>query len=424
MSADLLSQLSGCHSASAGKVAVLNIDTIKARLGPRWDKVAGFVRAYLEKFIKASIKPGDMYFEVANLGYIVICRDLSVQETQLRCTTLAREICANLFGEENMEVEVRSIVGPIDRGMLQGSTEPLTAIENDLEWRGIETTTSLADCQPKVSAPASGANLQLNFSQMPHTCFQCPIDQISFVYRPIWDCTRDVILSYLCQPAFPGDFGQVAARRGGFCRVGGDDAHRAQFDGALLSHCARHMSALHKRGFRLVLGVPLHSTTLLHVPAWKEFSKTYRVIARDILRDIVFVITDLSDVPESRLVQELPKLSGARHILCEIECSSDAIVRAPGAGIHAIGFSLPTKSTNEKEVISRIKSLTVRAHENGCESFAFGVTSTSYALNAMAAGVRYLEGTAVHEIVNDPRAAFVHKVEDLFRGRIPNSRAG
>jgi len=49
------------------------------------------------------------------------------------------------------------------------------------------------------------------------------------------------------------------------------------------------------------------------------------------------------------------------------------------------------------------------------DSFLLGVPATSIALAAVEAGVRYLEGPAIRPAVSDPRHAFAHDVEQLYR---------
>jgi hypothetical protein len=49
------------------------------------------------------------------------------------------------------------------------------------------------------------------------------------------------------------------------------------------------------------------------------------------------------------------------------------------------------------------------------ESFILGTRTTSTVVNAVAAGVRYLEGKPVWPVVAEPRHAFVHEMSDIYR---------
>jgi hypothetical protein len=416
MTAELRPLLTDRPSVSAGKMAVLGLDGIKARLGSRWDRLSGLVRAFFEAAIKRSMAPGDTCFPVDGLAYVIVYRDLSLAETQAKCAALAQEVCAHLFGEEGLEVGVRSVVGQIDRQLLLKYKNLEAGIEAALEKYGTETIVSLPDSKPSPEASNAKLTLEVGFSQYPRTRLRCSAEQLSFAYRPIWDCTTNVILTYLCQPIPPGSLGRALVGSGGFCTVCSGDDDRVLFDQTILSHCAQYLRELRRSGARLLLALPLHFSTLGRSRAWTQFNNTYLSLEREVLRDIVFVVTELEGVPNIRIVQELPKLAGVRYLFCVIERDGVTAVRGAG-GIHALGCELPKKPPNEMEMLGQVKSLVFDARQNGYESFALGVTSTSRALNAMAAGVRYLEGPAIHAMVSDPRHAFVHELEDLYRKR-------
>lgn len=421
MTAELHSLLTNRASVSAGKIAVLDMEGIKNRLGPKWDRLSGLVQAFFEAAIKRSMKPGDVFFEVSGLAYVIVYRDLSLAEAQLKCAALAQEVCAHLFGEEGLDMAVRSVVGQVDRQMLLNYKSLESAIDDSLERYGGEKIVSLADLHKGAEIPTTQSGIEISFSRQRHTPLRCSIEQLSFAYRPIWDCTTNVILTYLCQPIPPGSLGRALGTSAGFCMVSSGDEHRALFDQAVLLHCAQYLETLRRSGARLLLAVPLHFTTLARSRAWAQFNDAYRSIPQEILRDMVFVVTELEGVPNIRLVQELPKLIGARYLFCVIERDGATAVRGAGVGIHALGFDLPKTPPDETEMLGHIKSLAADARQNGYESFALGVGSTSRALNAMAAGVRYLEGSAIHPMVSDPRYAFVHELEDLYFQRTASS---
>lgn len=237
---------------------------------------------------------------------------------------------------------------------------------------------------------------------------------LSYSFRPIWDCKMNVILIYLCQPAACGGLGETAAAGYKFCSVKDDEEGNALLDRRVLLHCASHMQELHRNGQRLLLGIPLHFSTLGHSRNWNHFNDAFRGISKQVLRDMVFIVHDFGDVPNIRLVQELPKLAGARHVLCAIERSKLSEIRSAGPIIHALGFELAENEPDEIKLTGQIKSMASSVIRTGYESFLLAVANTSCALNAMAAGVRYLEGPAIHPMVTSPHCAKTHKLEHLY----------
>ena len=124
--------------------------------------------------------------------------------------------------------------------------------------------------------------------------------------------------------------------------------------------------------------------------------------------------SSLDGVPNERLVQELAKVASARHLFCVMEPDSTVAARFASTSAHAVGMELPRSRGRAKRVLESVKTLAAATRKNGHESFVLGVTSTSHAVNAMGAGVRYLEGPAIHPMVADPRCAFMHELEDLY----------
>ena len=207
MTAEIRSIIADGRLVSAAKVAVLNLEALKTFLGPKWPKLENLVCAFFEASIKQSLKPGDAFLKAGELGYILVYRDLSVEEAQRKCAALSRDVCRRLFGEEGVEVAVRNVVGRIDRGLLKTSRNMTTVIDQSLEQHGKETLI-FADREPpqqyhhqtqqyqqqyqQYQQPQQQydavPSLKLQFSQHQDRSFACSETQLSFAYRPIWDC--------------------------------------------------------------------------------------------------------------------------------------------------------------------------------------------------------------------------------------------
>jgi hypothetical protein len=267
---------------------------------------------------------------------------------------------------------------------------------------------------PIAPATRTQRPLRMYFARQPKPRFECFEEQLSFEYRPIWDCSRQGVITYLCQPIPPYGLATALAGTAGFCTAEGQDEDRAYLDGVLLLQCAQRIEQSRKSDSRVRLGTPLHFTTLAQSCAWEHFKDIQQTICPDILRDIVFVVFDLHSVPNIRLKQQLAKLNRGGHIFCVTEPGDAVAAQFANAGADAVGIELPQYPPNEKQILGHIQSLGREARQIGCDSFILGVGSTSRALNAMAAGVRYLEGTAVHPSVTDPGHVFIDALEDLY----------
>jgi len=99
--------------ASAGKVGVLGLEGIRFRLGDRWEGLSEKVHAYISALLEREMKPGDCFHKVDELSYLILFRDLSVTEAQLKCVAIAEAASRRLFGADFEAVSVRVVVAAI-----------------------------------------------------------------------------------------------------------------------------------------------------------------------------------------------------------------------------------------------------------------------------------------------------------------------
>ncbi len=92
--------------------------------------------------------------------------------------------------------------------------------------------------------------------------------------------------------------------------------------------------------------------------------------------------------------------------------------RAPAAVLRARGLTgigtVLTQQHTETQAMHLIDDIAHEAQAAVMDSFVLGVPSTSVALSAVNAGIRYIEGKAVKAAVADPRHGFVQGVEELY----------
>ncbi len=355
-----------------------------------------------------------MFFNTGELTFVVVYRNVLVAEAQLRCAELARHVCARLFGEEGSEISIRNLVGQVDESVLSNQ-DPALAIGKALERSGTEDIIFVDHNDPDLGK-TKNSRVELGFGQQTRLTLQASLDELSFVYRPIWDCAFDMIITYLCQ-VVPRGRG-ASQFNGGFCTALKDDLERASLDRVVLSHCLKRLDKSRQDGSRVLLTVPLHFSTLAHPSAWADFNQAYRGVTPDALRYLAFLIFGLRGVSNNALVRELPKLTGARHLFCALECNDPVGERFENTAVHSVGIEMPQGVPDEARLTGFIMSKVRELRAREVEPFVFGVWSTSHMISAMGVGVRYLEGPAVHPMMADPRFAVVHGLEDIYGNRL------
>jgi len=403
-------------AGSASKLHLLDLAQLKQRLGARWCRLSVHVERFFESAIQRSLGPGDSYTRMDELSYVVLFRDLSEAEAQMKCETVLRDVCQRLFGEHGMQVKMRSLVAHLTTADLPDDLVPGKALDALLEKRGKETVfpSGRREWKPEQNR----VSLRLKSGAGTPAYETVAATEIDYLYRPVWDTHKHVVVLYLCQPVPKGrawDNENLAS----FCTAETEE-DQATLDLMVLRECEARASNLHQRGARIMVAMPLAFTTLVRGRFWTQFGQTYRDIPPKVARDLAVLVFGIDPgVPGVRLAQELPKLKATAHKVFCLE-DKDAInpgVRFNATGARALGLSL-TPEDDEVEAAERLEKLAKQARGSGAETFVLGVRTTSLALRAMAAGVRYMEGLAIRQPCRDPQHAFAQSVEYLYSQKL------
>jgi len=397
---------------SGSKIQMLGLDAIKLRLGPRWDRMSDLVHRYFKAAIKCEMSPGDTFCDFGELSYFLLFRDLSVAEAQLKCAAVIQSVCRRLFGEQGEDIAVRNLVAAVDAISLD-TPHARARLDRALERDGREVIFSNKN---GGAVPKAEQCIRVRAGSSPAAVHTVSSSKPAFVYRPLWDTARNVVLTYICH-FLPDTISGGAVSGCPFMAAEGE-ADQLTLDILAFRECLQRASQLRSAGLRVLLAAPLHFNTLCRQSLWAQYSAVPAPGSVEQFRDIAFVVHGFDvGIPNIRLVHELPKLSRfSKHVFCISEDDEGFHTRFRNTGIHALGIAL-SPGKPERQVIARMNALVRDARENAMESFALGISKRSVAINAIGAGVRYLEGPTVRASVADPKHAFVHVVEDLYRDR-------
>jgi hypothetical protein len=393
---------------SASKIHLLGLEAIQARLGEKWGRMSDLVHRYFEAAIRREMRPGDTFCSSGELSYLVLFRDLTVSEARLKCGIVVEEVCRKLFGDQEEEISIRSLIAPMDMVDLD-DMDNRTKLDATLERVGQETIfSSLRGVEQNT-----GETLHVEMVNAPTFLQAASVSKPSFVYRPLWDSARSVVLTYICQLLPESARGDAM-----FSAPYSTDSVEKQIilDEICLQECLRRATDLRQLGLRVLIAIPIHFSTLCRAKNWTRYRSVCESVSLETFRDIAFLLYGFdSGVPHIRLVQELPKLTRfSPHLYCIVDNAEAAGHRFRNTGAHAIGIALQS-GTPEKPWIEKLNLLARDTHGGGPELFVLGAAARSAAINAIGAGARYLEGPAVRSPLVDPRNAFAQEIQDLFR---------
>lgn len=394
---------------SAGKIHMLGLEAIKERLGPKWNRMSALVHRYFESAIRREMAPGDAFAHTSELSYIVLFRGTTLAETQLKCAVIAQEACKRLFGEDDADVSVRSLTLPVNDVDLN-LPETQDALNTLLEKEGREVRYYVRERRIESRAPQEIRVRMDRASEQYHFLSE---DRPHFLYRPIWDSVRGVVLTYLCQ-ALPNTVTNTTTFNE--CCIAETDGDQALLDELTLLDCLYRARNLRNSGLRIQFAVPLHFNTLARGRFWRKYSAIQGNASPELLRDLAIFVHGIGpDVPNLRLVGELPKLNAiSKHIFCLVDDPVSITRQFRNTGVYALGMSY-RKTSSEREWIAQLSSACCAARKEGFETFALGMATRSAAVNAIGAGARFVEGAGVRGPIADPKFGYSHGVNDLYR---------
>jgi hypothetical protein len=263
---------------------------------------------------------------------------------------------------------------------------------------------------------SSHAMLRLRFSDDGSFVRRVSMGEVEYLYRPIWDAAKQIVVTYICQPTLRSRSQERVPN--GFC-IADNENDQATLDLLVLQECAAHTKRLRSDGLRILAAVPISFATVANSRLWFAYAEVRRKIPVEIARDLASVVVGIGrGVPNIRLGQELPKLSSlTRHVYCVVDDGGNAGLRFARTGARAVGIVISPED-HEIQSIERIKKLGQETQGDGLDAFALGIQSTSLALAAVNAGVRYLEGPAIRPASADPRHAFAQSLEYLYLSKL------
>jgi len=90
------------HSAVAGKLQLVDLDAIKAELGPRWQGIGDKVREVTERTIRRRLAPEDAYVAFDGDSYLLVFANLTEAQARIKAMAISNEIRQRMTGDFNL----------------------------------------------------------------------------------------------------------------------------------------------------------------------------------------------------------------------------------------------------------------------------------------------------------------------------------
>ncbi|HVW73715.1 MAG TPA: hypothetical protein VHC39_08755 [Rhizomicrobium sp.] len=380
----------------ATKLHVLQLESIKVKLGDKWERLSSLVHKLFEKSLRQVQGPADHFLLVDEMSYIVTFHNLSVEEANVACVSVARKVCELLFGSDIDDIAVRGLVGLVPADLLQGRAAESGKISDILERQGREivvTPKSISagrSAQERMEVQAGAPWRPIDWINNAHS--RVAQNGTSLGFFPVWDLKNRKSAS-LFLSAFSGQCkSQIDVRR---ALNGAPESQIVETEITLLNGAAAYAHRIHASQKLCAVGVGVSYETLsgFHsriryigalkaaktIPTCPLLLRVEQIPDGTLIGRLAEIVTMLS-VPNVRVTLDFESL----------RCLPEFDIRLGAAGL---GGSLRNCDSNTAFVM--VNKLARRATEQRAFVFLHGIDSSEYLSLAIQGGIRFGSGRAV-----------------------------
>jgi hypothetical protein len=410
-----LLQQSGQKSLVSGRINLIGLNKVKERLGASWERVAGRADRIARNTIERYLVQGDIYGSLqGGISYVVVFAQLSDNQAKVKCSLIGNEIAKALLGEEGTDLlEIKTVTAQVDGSFTLTEAQldaaalvPETA-PDVLEFAEVDeaTTASAADRQ-SAAEPAVRDSPRNE-----------PLASLRFLYRPIWDQTRNVVSAYLCMSQAPSADGSSLWWDGAVVTQGDADM-RARLDEIVLKHTLDDLDELLRDKRTLLLVLPLHFESLASAPRRRRYAQMLQDRLNDTTRKLLLIEIEGTPhgVPQPRLVELIaPLRPHCRGVLLRLAPETVDFANAKGTGATAVGCDIAYHAGTEFLLMQHMNRFARTASEKaGLSTYVLGAHSMSLVAAALGAGFVSIAGDAIAKPINHPRGLVEFSLSDLY----------
>jgi GGDEF domain-containing protein len=398
---------------SAGRIHMLNLDSLRAKLGSAWDDLRDRVHNSADRIINRHIADKDVQFRSSDGEYIIVFAALDRSAAALVCAKIAEELYRLFLGDPTLaDITVSTAVGVVDGKLLfehASVADLLSAVEQTVRAGSSAEQSAGPTAAPTASTVANAEEprkLKLSSLEMA---------QIGTMYRPLWDVGRQVISTYMCTPVRRFPDGTSVEGMLALSAIS-EPPQLVKVDIDTLADTIEILDELFRNKFRLMVSVPVCFETL----AARRSRQDYLAICQsipDYLRP--FLIFEFLRFPAgvpggrmSELVNEVRPF--CRWTFLRVECRQQSFASLSGTGLTGLTTMIASDRGTEARIMEDMNSFVAAAERASLKTCIVGITSTSLAVAARAAGATLIAGDRIGRAGEIPQHMLRFGWQDLF----------
>lgn len=385
-------------TASAGSLHLVGLESLKDRLGPRWDAVADRVMMVTERLLVQTLSPADAWFRYDGERFVVVFSHLDRAQAGLICANIVTQLQKILLGEaDTQSIQVHSAVAVVGQDLIFQSSSLKDMLDEVVHAKAPAPVAAAAAAPVSVPAPASAAALtaEAEVNWATRQVGGTPSGKVEVLYRPVWDRRNKVLSIYLARAMIPRP-GRMA-RWGYDCVDDPEDFQQVlHLDLTVFDQALEAYADLYRNQFRYFLALPVHFESLATQARRAQYLARLRAIPPEFRPFIYFYVVAMpSGVPTSRasdIASVLRPFSRGIIVVVDIGCTDLPALAA--AGIPVVHLILPPAARPARwgvDMAHFVRDVEKQRMQASIE----GVDVAAMEACAEAAGFNYLAGDVI-----------------------------
>ena len=422
--------------ALAGRVHLVGLAEVKAKMGKKWPGCRKHVYTIVENIISRHAGSGDTFERYGEEQYLLIFANREMEDSQGKLVTISKEIYKHFLGDDELEqIKVTTALAHVD-GTVQMESVTLARIIESLAQvaathevspdgvtvqpdQEVQATLSEHGVLELESVPAPTAELptplvsvfedqdmESRRQRMQSRFANFKATNLEFLFQPVWDLRHQMISTYRVV--------SVCTLENGARMMGYDidlpdygRGNTARLDLDQLEHGMDIFGECYTNNFRFFCIFPVHFNTLATLTSRTDFCSICEIIPAPLRSHVIFeIIGSPVGVPVGRLSEVSQSIRPYCHFLfCRVQPGFKSFGSFHEIGIQAVSMEFQFQSEPVARRIETIQRFVNAAKIAGLSTYVLGADDLQTTVAADKAGASLLSGGAIEGMTAFPEAS-------------------
>lgn len=382
----------------AGSIHLLGLESLRDKLGSRWQIVSDRVHQLTEKLLKQHLMAADVWFRYGGESYVVVFATLGPQQAQLICAKIVEELQTMLLGAADLEsITVRTATYQLGSDVVFAPTR----LKDMLEGAALGLV------------PAAGAGAVPGLAKSGGGAMPEPMLPLEVKFRPVWDSGPQVLSIYIARSYRPRP-GRQPLWGYEALREPADPQQILEMDLFILNHAVDTALELYDNRFRFFLSVPINFESLAILTRRQQMVAALQKIPTHMRAFMTYHLVGVpAGVPVSRLGEMVSTLRPyGRTIMVVVELGSGDLPTIAASGAKVAAVALPP-GTQADKIRAEMLRFAATAARHQLYTSVEGVNDPALEQLCEEAKISFLSGDLVGGWVDVPENVLRMSRDDL-----------